>query len=422
MHPSWKWLIPAACLASCTPNPPAPVSIMVMDKTTQGLVPTAVDFQTINDTYALKGLAATFVGGARIVVDPNDPLYDAAQTDDQLRRLALKSEGADVRLNLKSGGETLIPVDFHSWNMASAYYNYERAFLHFQALAVIPDDEIRETRVFYFPTYTNTSLSSQPLKDNALFDPTTQSFMLLPYEKFQRVPFAMSAGVIAHEFFHRIWHKRIYGASGRPLLIESWIGQGALNVLKSYDEGLADFHAFAASCSLPTGCDYSFSFLEETLGASFAQARRIDQNSRCMDPTLYQELTTGGLNFLSLERHFQLGTVIATALYHAGSRRGGAWGSLEQGALRALSDSTPNRRGIFELANANIATPAYFTLFRVANSIVQHVDLTDPPAAQLLCEEFATRFGMGPTTIAEQMPQCSAASGNRSVCTQQVVP
>lgn len=170
----------AAALAffGCAPETKQPAQVMALvraagsaDSPGGTYQPTQVALTTVRDIVSLDGAAAHLVSGARIVVDPGDPLLqlnNGALSDDQIADIFVKNEGSAPRASYVEKDGVLWPSDFHTWNLVTSYFNLEQAFLYFQDQGV-PSQTLEGLRVFYFPSFKLTALGQNELQDNALF-------------------------------------------------------------------------------------------------------------------------------------------------------------------------------------------------------------------------------------------------------------
>lgn len=404
-------ILPAA-LAACQPATTSPARVVAMIQTTTGAyAPREVDLTTMKDAVAISGSVATFTGGARIVEDPSDPLLQTNGgnlTADQIAAVFVKAKGIPPRGSYIEQNGVLWPADFHTWNMVSAYYAFEKAFQYWQTVGV-PAAESGTAEVYYFPTYINVPVSPNPLNDNALFDSPVQAFLLLPFDdKLQQVPLAMNLGVLGHEYSHRVWNKRVYDGQNLPGPITQWTGT-PLNILKSIDEGFADWNGYGVSCNGPFGC--TTRFLQPSLGASAADARDMALNTQCMTQGLWNAMTgnTGSDTFLGTGQHYHVGTVLASSLYHAAIATGQT-GVIQRAVLDAYNDLNPTSPGLEQLIQQNLASPdGAVTLPAVLGTILSH--LTDPELQRRMCNEFLDRFGYSVGWRPSDIPNCPASSG-----------
>lgn len=404
----WWTLIGGALVCACAPQTEPPVDVMALVRTAGSsggpggtYQPTRVQLRTLSDVVAMKGSVATLVGGARIDVDPNDPMLGLVQTDEDLADVFIKSGGRDVRASYVEKDGVLWPSDFHTWNLVSTYFNLEQAFEYFQALGA-SGATLADVRVFYFPEFVLRELGPDPIVDNALYFAPVKSFMVLPFEELQDAPLALNSGVMAHEYAHLVFTRAVYGGAAMPTALFRWsstLGTRTpqVNVLKSLDEGLADYHAFVASCRTAFGCDSRY------LATSFPQAttdaRDLALPDKCLTSTMQTALGTMGTDFSKFGYHYQVGTVIASSLYHAGASPND-WTVIARTALAAYSD--PADPGIAELVNNNLETPESFTLEAVLDSFLRH---TQSDALRTkLCGQFMGRLKVS----RDNLPSCPA--------------
>ncbi len=395
----------ALTLLACAPSAEAPVQVMALVRTGGSggsYQPTQVALRTVSDPVTLQGSVANLIGGARIDVDPNDPLLrlnGGALSEDQLARVFVKDSGRAPRVSYVQKDGVLWPADFHSWNLVTTYFNFEHAFDHFQQLGV-PGARLAEVRVFYFPEFILRELSGQPLRDNALFFSPVKSFMILPFDELQRTPLSINQGIVTHEYAHVVWNRLVFNDAALPETLTRWSGNAAVNVniLKSLDEGFADFHAYAASCRTPFGCDTRF--MEASFDESLTNQRDMARTDLCVSEGLRNSIATLGVNeFTGLGLHYQLGTVLAASLYHAGSGPED-WQSLS----RAVVESYGNAQGggLSGLLRENIETPQNFTLERVLQLLLDSV--TSPELKTRLCGQFLGRLGVARENLGVSCP------------------
>ncbi len=408
-----------ATLLACGPNPPAPVKVMAIVPNASGTYETQqVELTTVTNLTAMQGSVVTFVGGTRVTIDPNDPLQASLtdKSDSQLYDILVKEKGADPRGNFINRAEVYWPGDYHTWAMVSTFYNFERSFTYFTDIYDGKKvDELQHQKVLY-----DTELrinSPDPLTDNALYLSLIKAFVVVPPKNSQLVPLAFNIGVIGHEFAHKVFNVRAFGdVSYAPYL--SWNGS-SFNLMRSLDEGLADFHGYSISCKEAAGCQPNF--LKASLAdATTVTARDLSKNDAC----LTKELQTALNNFTADQwvrgpELYRYGTLWASALYQAGNKTGKLQ-VLQKALVNAYSDTTPGTPGLGQLVSANINTPQLVTPEEVANAIVAHV--TDPDLAKTLCKEFSGRLQLKcasfPCTIDGQpaMPACKYAVSRDSTC------
>ncbi|MGA9521095.1 MAG: hypothetical protein WBV82_06500 [Myxococcaceae bacterium] len=409
-----------ALLASCAPETKPPVRVMALvraagDSSSPGgyYQATQVEIRTLSDAVAMKGSVATLVGGARIRVDGNDPLLltnGGALTDEQLAKVFLKNEGSEPRASYIEKDGVLWPADFHTWNMVTSYYNLELAFDYFQAMGV-PGATLAGVRVFYFPSFVLAELSPNDIKDNAMYFTPVKSFMVLPFDELQKAPLAINAGVMAHEYSHLVFSRLVYDDAALPLTLTRWANGGLRlqpNLLKSLDEGLADYHAFGASCRSAFGCDTRL--LSTSFEESLVDERDFARDDLCLTDGLFNGLHTLGVNeFTGLGMHYQVGSVLAAALWRAGENAG-QHDAMARAVLAAYDDASPQKPGLRQVTNGNLETPDNFTLEAVGEIFLSHI--THDGLREETCNEFLGRLKMDRS----QLWSCPASSVPITAC------
>ena len=212
-------------VAACAPNPAAPVKVMAIVPSLTGAYETRqIELTTITSITRLQGSVVKLVGGVVVEINSADPQQMAARTEEEYAKVLEKNGGADVRANFIDKSGVLWPADFHSWNMVTTYFNYEQSFNYFQKIYDgKPTDELLGARVFYWADFTNLdSGSDAKIKDNALWFPPVHAFLLVPFDKLQKVPFALNIGVIGHEYAHLVFNLKTFGGAGNPAPLQSW--------------------------------------------------------------------------------------------------------------------------------------------------------------------------------------------------------
>lgn len=395
-------------LAACAPSPQAPVQVVALVSKQAGVYePDQVQLNTIKDLVGMKGDVATFIGGARIVLDPGDPTN---LSDDAYAKFITKNEGGDVHVNFIEKDGVYWPADFDSWNLVTSYYNFEKANEYFVATG-IASSELQGSTVYYAPELLNRSVSADPIKDNAFFVQPLRAFVLTQLEKHEKVPFPLNLGVIVHEFSHKVWNRRVYGGSGNPEAFARWLGggiSGAANLLKSMDEGFADYHAYGATCLQATDCDPRF--VSSSLDDERAAPRDISVTNRCLSTNDRTVLEMQGFGqFLSTGGDYRVGTVLAAALYQAGEKTGKRE-DLQRALIETYSDETPANLGFRQLVTQNLASPEKFKLETVANALLGHI--TDTELRRQTCNQLWPRLKLDVLFV----PNCPASSAPVQDC------
>ncbi|CAM4177426.1 hypothetical protein G4177_33530 [Corallococcus sp. ZKHCc1 1396] len=384
--------------SGCAPDSEAPVKVSVLSRSSNGqYVPTQVELTTIEDIVGLKGSVGDLQGGARIVIDVNDPALGNA-TEDTIAEVLLKKAGHDVKASYitqpdpTTGEDVLWPADFHTWNMATSYYNLERANEYFRTVGNVKVAEFEPVpTLYYFPEFIIAQTSKEPARDNAIFYPILQSFLVLPFEQIQRAPLPLNAAVMAHEYSHLVFNRLAYATQSLPEALIVWSQQSpslGANVLKSFDEGLADYHAYGATCRSPSGCDPRFLSTTFDNGpfSAITDERDLSRSDRCMSQDLYNSLVGQDVNTFSARgNEYRVGTLLATALYQAG-RASGQEAVLQRAVVAAYYDTNESNPGIFQLTQRFLPNQERFSLAVPALAIIGHIG--DLELRKAVCNEF----------------------------------
>ncbi len=410
----WAAALPLLLLLGplgCAPSVEAPVPVMALVRSggsSGSYQPTPVSLRTISDPVTLEGAVTRLVGGARIDVDPNDPLLrlnGGNLTEEQLARVFVKDSGRLPRVSYVEKDGVLWPSDFHSWNLVTTAWNFEQAFDHFQAIGV-PGARLSEVTVYYFPEFLLREVSPKPQMDNALYFSPVQAFMILPFDALQKTPLSINQGIVAHEYAHVVWNRLVFGGASLPETLTRWSFNAApnVNILKSLDEGFADFHAFAASCRSGFGCDTRF--MEASFDEASTNQRDMARTDRCMTEGLRNSVISLGVNeFTGLGLHYQFGTAIAASLYHAGTGPED-WQLLSRAVVESYGD--PQGGGLAGLLRENVETPQNFTFERVLMLLLDSV--TSPELKTRLCGQFLGRLGIPRELLAPSCPGAAVPS------------
>ncbi len=403
----------AGLVAGCAPDSSAPVKVNALVLTSNGeYAPQEVELKTITDIVSLNGTVADFRGGARIVLDSRDQDTQTATTPEAVANAILKDAGHDVTASYIEKDGVLWPADFHTWNMVTAYYNMERAVDYFRTVGNLPGSDFEEPiKTYYFAEFVLADQDKDPQQDNALYFPILNSFLVLPFDELQRAPLAINAGIIAHEYSHRVFNLKAYNNNPVPEALTAWLagaGPGA-NVLKSFDEGLADLHAYGTTCKTKKGCDPRF-FSTSFHGDKYEQVsvdRDLSRTDRCMTLGLRTQLQT--LNFNQFAgKEYEVGTLLASALFQAGEATGQR-DVLLRAIVASYNDTNPQTPGLYQLMQQFISNQNGFTLAVASSAIISHV--TDPRLKEAVCNELMDHLQI-PREQLQNVCPASAAGGS----------
>lgn len=427
--PAWLGLLATSLVLACGPNPKAPVKVMALIPSAEGLLTQQqVELQTITNMTALAGQVAHLVGGVSVVLDNQDPLQNVGgglpnQTEAQRWAGIVKNEGMPVRGHFIDKGGVLWPEDFHTWNMVTTYYNFERAYQYFTGVYDGKDPvELRDMRVFYWADYRPYTIT--PTTDNALFLSVVQSFVLLPQQKFQIVPLAMNIGIIGHEVAHKVFNHKVLGDAGVHKALVNWSTQ-PFNLLKSIDEGFSDFHGYGVTVLEPSGRQPAF--LKASIDDSpTLSSRDLSRPNACLDTGTRSALQSWAPEqWIIAPELYKYGGLWAAAMYQA-AEKSGKLGVMQRALVAAYDDDSPRKGldggpGLNQFINRNIEQPQnVFTPEAVADIILAHV--TDPQLKKDLCSQFLTRLQLHctkgtSTQLCAEIPACPLnSSADSATC------
>jgi hypothetical protein len=378
---------------SCAPQTQVPTKVRALVLSSNGeYEPTEVELRTLTDIVSLEGKVARMQGDAVLRLSSSDPEVQAATSGEALMRAMTKSEGRSVTASYITDAQGVLwPADFHSWNLVTTYYNLERAWEYFTTDLAVPQAELPQTTVHYFPEFVLADASDQPQLDNALFFSPLQAFLVLPFDKLQKAPLAINASILTHEYAHLVFNRRVYNGSYLPDALNRWAQDGdstpGLNVLKALDEGIADFHAYVASCKTRFGCNARL--LATSFDTTQVEARDLSK-PLCMDQLTYNNLTRSSISVVpGLE--YQVGTLLASALYQSANTEAERQ-VLARTLVAAYSDTTSGRPGFNQLVTASLTDQSTFTLITAAKAIVRHIPTGNLDLRQKVCTNFVGRL------------------------------
>jgi hypothetical protein len=339
--------------------------------------PQVVTLTTLEDPTTMKGSLGHILGGVSITEDPADPAFYQARSIEQLIAAMVKNDGGEPRATFLDKDDALWPMDFDTWNMATAYYNIEQTTDYFSKLGVTYE-QMGNLPIYYFADYRAVNTQGGPVEqqfDNAYFHSLLQAFFILPFEQLQKVPLSINPGVIAHEYSHHIFNVLAYGGERIPPIFQTWPDQAATKeeaafaffVAKGIDEGIADWNAVGQSCLTTRGCDPLF--LASSLSLATAQARDMSNPGMCLRT--------------DISNYYQLGTILAAALYHASAPQN-RLEAMQRAVLAALSGP------LAAAITNNVNTPENFGMATVADAILSSIEDADMKDA--LCAQFLARF------------------------------
>lgn len=403
-------------LAACEPVPATPVRARALVLSGDGsYVTQEVTLNTLTDVIHMEGSVAKLLGGARIELDSQDPELQTLTTEEAFGNALIKADGRPVTANWILKDNVLWPADFHTWNLVTTYYNFEKARDYFEAVGGLRDADFSgPATIYYFADFILKDSNPDPLRDNALWFAPTQSFMVVPFDTLQKAPLAINSGVMSHEYAHMVFNLKVYGGRRLPDPIVVWGAQGAssgANLIKSLDEGLADYHGYGVTCKT-TGCDPRF--FRTSFDDKLTSDRDLEKSDRCMDQFLRDQLTNSPLSTFSGQGlEYKLGSIIASALYQAG--KGAEQPEvLMRAIVSAYSDETANNPGLKQLITIAQNNQQNFNLTSVSAVLINHV--TDVNLKTALCNELIDHLQVPAADLVGPGKPCPAAAQGGNTC------
>jgi len=365
---------------------------------------------TLEDVTALRGAAATPIGNAEIVVEGRR--LANVSTEKQFRDAVLEHPGGPVEAQFIDSGGVLYPADFHSLNLATAYFNFEQARAYAIERGMSPDT-LRGIAFYYFPDVRVFSRNSGRQVDNAAWFPLLRSFLLYPFDKAQDVPLAMNQGVVAHEYGHGLFHAEILGGAWIPDYVNAWCtsagcsDERGIRMLDILEEGFADAWAVGVSGDPRFTRHSLYSHGDKRNIAHFVNDPRYCYSQAAFEQDIHYTsgLSTEDADFWWGGRKYQVGTIVAATLYRAGRDEGTNFDRVMDALFASYRASGPESlAAILE----NDATGETFGSFAsIARAIIAAAD--DTPTRNALCGAWLDRFKIDPADLG---PLCDGATSN----------
>ncbi len=364
---------------------------------------------TLTDVEAMRGEAATPIGNAEIIVDGGRLAH--VETEKQFRDAVLEDAGSPVEVQFLEQDGVLYPADFHSLNLATAYYNFEQARLYALARGLAPE-KLRGAPFYYFPDVHLQGADPGRQVDNAGWFPLLRSFLLYPFDRLQEVPLAMNQGVVAHEYGHGIFHAEVFDGSWFPAYSVDWCPTGRCAQQAGYrmvgiiEEGFADAWAVGVTGD-PRFTHHSLSMLGDSRDPD-----RFVRKRHCYSQSAYEtELArTAPLSEADQDRYwsrrqYEVGTVLAGALYRAARDEGTSYDQVMDTLLRSYRASGSRSLGAVLESDRD---GSIFGSFRiVARAVIDAAG--DEPTRRALCAAWMDRLAL---TAAELEGLCDDVAAN----------
>lgn len=365
--------------------------------------------ETLSDVRALRGEAATAVGDSTILLDSGR--LARARTEDELREAILDDPGSPVQAEYVEVDGVLYPSDFHSLNLATAYFNFEQARFYALERGLSPE-KLRGIRFHYFPDVRLGPLGSGRARDNAAFFPLLQSFLLFPHDKLQDIPLAMNLGVVAHEYGHALFHAEVHEEAGLPTYPSAWCPGGLCQdprgprMLGILDEGYADAWGVGVTRD-PLFSHHSFSQMGDARVSAGFQLNRHCYSQEHFERDLRSSgsMSPDDQEDYWMSRQYQVGTMVAGALYQAGCWQifqgsgscsdrclgEGDWSRYDQ-VMDALFRSYAGEDGLAALLASDPSGAAAGQFAQVARTVIGAAD--DAAVRRSLCAAWMDRLAL----------------------------
>lgn len=227
--------------------------------------------------------------------------------------------GDQARLRYELEGDVIVPRDYTSLGLVSAFHEMEQVFVVLDEATGVSADELTaggRFDVFFEPRIKAESISAT-LKANAFFVPAARQFGLARRSSIETVPLSVDRLVLAHEVGHALFEYLFFADEARVCTDSDLNLAGRLGheyVIAGYNEGFADWISFAV-----TGATDPLASLPFTRGERRLTGRIF-------------EFPDGGRGCHG--RYYCMGTLLARTLYQFFLERGGDPGSLaDRGAF-----------------------------------------------------------------------------------------
>ena len=395
-------LLAGSLLAACTPaaDSGSDVIVLAYQADLGRYDRKVVRLETADDLIALNGSVAEVLGNAEFKIDEKMTSFDDL----------IVKKGSSVKLDLKDIDGVLVPADFHSLNMVTAYYNFEKASLFFKDLGVNPN-LFGKRKLYYFPKLT---IAGEELKDNAMYVSALGGFAVLPFDELQTLPLAINMGVMGHEYTHAVIDYLVTGADPYSgINSPAFSSNEAVNVFSSLHEGLADFMGAAIACDGDyKHCDPRF--MDMSLPSELSSDRDLSK-VHCLSSAAQAGFNQDVNQFSQAGLNYEVGTVLASSLWRALSASDIGhteenWLTLATGIYIALqADSSYGIMGLVkqEIAEGNQggfikSDASHLTLKNALNAIVEGIK-DNSRLKKAVCNVFYDRFRL-PNKALSQCP------------------
>jgi len=258
-----------------------------------------VNLPKVADLTRLKGDRVIFRAGTNVPWSDYEDSLSAHDTFELARSAFFKKAPTESTfLRLAWNGSFFQATDFDSLYMITAYYWFEQAW-DFYTHVVKDASSATQTPVIVsvYSAFTSQGLVKVPtgFVDNSSYQPLEDMFKMFRVGDQEGLPFEMNAGVVAHEFQHRIFHHIVFQSKGKAGY-SAWRESRAKRILRATDEGIADINAVGFSRNANFLCEAS-----RDLDGTFAKTATYE-------------------NLADSANYYLLGTLIAKTIWEAADR------------------------------------------------------------------------------------------------------
>jgi hypothetical protein len=378
-----------ALMACGAPTGPADVAVYHLDPATGSYVLSPQRLSTVEDLDLLRGAAAETVGGAKIEIDSH--AATAAQ------QLAVTDPGGEVDAQFEKRGSAWWPLDYHSLDLATTYFNLERSRAYARARGL--GDQLDRLRVYYLPRMTIRG-SQGVFTDNAAFVSSLHAMVLPPFASLQDIPLSMNRGVVSHEYGHAIFNALVHRGAAVPDFTERWCPgdqcaapQGWV-MMGIVEEGFADTWG-TASTGDPR-------FLRRSIPqvGSSRDVVPFDPAAHCTSQAeLAADINAHDLSVSYWSgQQYRYGTVWAAALWRAGLEPGTSHEQVMDALLASYE-------ALGEIVRSDTTGAEFGSFATIAGTIAAHAP--DDATRRALCTSMRARLGLGadaPASCADVTP------------------
>jgi len=343
-------ILGALVLLTGCPGPSAPVDVEVLhyDLDAQEWKLMISTLETVRDLDHLTGDYFDLLGNQFVAPDAlANPVEDPAEaTVENMRESMYERPGEEVQLAYdfvtENGRQVAKANDYESLAMMTVFHDYEKVWIFFRDVVLDSSSATTQRTIvgFYAQVGATIGIPIPVLSsDNAAYVSLTDSFVVLRTGLVGGVPLSLNAGVIAHEFSHRVFHHNVFGGAA----FSNWYikenveaqSRDAVDtrtsvLLSALNEGMSDING--------TGFTHRANFIADSLQGALAEGTRLqrDLEGEFADYATYENMKYDGFTPSGFDRDvcgggsddysrgdwnfYCLGTIWARALWDGAGR------------------------------------------------------------------------------------------------------